>query len=169
MLSEVRIGPFARKAQTRRAERWLEMDDDAAWVRTCPNCGQQNRIPVKHLADAGRCGSCKQALPPSSKPIEANVQRFEKLVSEARVPVLVDFWADWCGPCRVMAPELEKLAASRAGNVLVAKVNTDEFPELARRFAIEALPTLVLFREGQPKQRLAGARSAAAILRELAL
>lgn len=145
------------------------MDDDAAWVRTCSKCGQQNRIPVKHLADAGRCGSCKQVLPPSSKPIVADAGRFEKLMSEARVPVLVDFWADWCGPCRVMAPELEKLAASRAGKVLVAKVNTDEFPELARRFAIEALPTLVLFREGQPEQRLAGARSAAAILRELAL
>jgi thioredoxin 2 len=145
------------------------MNADEATIRTCPHCGKQNRIPVEHLADVGRCGACKTPLPANGAPVEADETFFDTLVRRAKVPVLVDFWAAWCGPCRMMAPELEKLAASRAGQILVAKVNTDAHPELARRFSIEALPTLVLFRQGQPTQRLSGARTASAISRELAL
>jgi thioredoxin 2 len=145
------------------------MNDDQSLIRTCPSCGRQNRIPARHLAHSGRCGACKNALPVLSEPIELDGPHLDAFVRGATVPVLVDFWAAWCGPCRVMAPELAKLAASHAGRLLVGKVDTERHPELAGRHAIEALPTLILFRDGQPRERLAGARSATAIARELSL
>lgn len=147
------------------------MDDasTASVVRGCAHCGQKNRIPARHLAHRGRCGACKQDLAPLAETIELDASLLDALGAEAGVPLLVDFWASWCGPCRVMAPELEKLAASHAGRLLVGKVDTEQHPELAARHGIEALPTLILFRDGQPRQRLAGARSAATIARDLAL
>ena len=142
---------------------------NASLIRACSHCGQNNRIPVRHLAHTGRCGACKRELPPLAEPIELDADLLEAIGADARVPLLVDFWAAWCAPCRMMAPELEKLAASHAGRLVVGKVDTERHPELAGRHGIEALPTLILFRDGQPRQRLAGARSASAIARELAL
>lgn len=138
-------------------------------VIACPSCGRNNRVPLRHLAHTGRCGACKTELPPRSEPLDLDTDLLGALAAEATVPLLVDFWAEWCAPCRMMAPELAKLAASHAGRVLIGKVDTERYPELASRHAIEALPTLILFRDGQPRERLSGARSAAALARELAL
>jgi len=97
----------------------------AGLVRACPACGQKNRIPANHLTDRGQCGRCKQPLPPIDEPVEADAETFDAVVQQSKAPVLVDFWAAWCGPCRVVAPELEKLAQSKAGKVLIAKVDTE--------------------------------------------
>lgn len=138
-------------------------------IRACSHCGQNNRIPARHLAHSGRCGACKRELPPLAEPIELDAALLQAIGADAGVPLLVDFWAAWCAPCRMMAPELEKLAASHAGRLLVGKVDTERHPELAGRHGIEALPTLILFRDGQPRERLSGARTAATLARELAL
>ena len=89
---------------------------------------------------------------------------FDSLVAQSPVPIVVDFWAPWCGPCRMMAPELDKVAQSLAGSALVAKVDTESVPALAERFVIKSIPTLMVFREGKPVSREAGARPAADIL-----
>jgi thioredoxin len=91
------------------------------------------------------------------RPVRVEGEDFEKLISDAEVPVLVDFYADWCGPCKVMAPILDDIARERTGELLVAKLDTDRNPELARRFGIQGIPTLILFREGEPAARQTGA------------
>jgi thioredoxin 2 len=126
-------------------------------VRACPSCGQKNRVPAEHLADTGRCGACKSPLPPLDRPIEADPASFDEIVRDAPVPVFVDFWAAWCGPCRMSAPEVEALAREMAGKVIVLKVDTDQYPELAARFRIQSLPNFVVLRNGRPIVQRAGA------------
>jgi thioredoxin 2 len=128
-------------------------------MRTCPNCGKQNRVPVKHLADVGRCGACKSPLPAASAPIEVDPEAFSEITREAKVPVLVDFWASWCGPCRAIAPEVEALARETAGRAIVLKVNTEEHPDLSAQFRIQAIPNFVVFREGRVVFQRAGGAS----------
>ena len=117
-------------------------------IRPCPTCGAGNRVPAKHLSDTGRCGSCKATLPPVSEPIEVDAAAFAEITREAKVPVLVDFWAAWCAPCRLVAPEVHELAREMAGRGLVLKVDTEAIPTLANQFRVKSIPYFVLLRRG---------------------
>jgi thioredoxin 2 len=135
---------------------------------TCPSCRKHNRIPYGRLAATATCGACKAALPHYDRPVELMAEEeFEAILKEARVPVLVDYWAPWCGPCRMVAPELEKVARSRAGGTLVLKVNTDRFPNIGARQGIRSIPTMAVYMDGREIGRTAGARPAPQIERYL--
>ena len=125
-------------------------------LRTCPSCGASNRVPIEHLAHTGRCGACKAALPPLGSPFEANAADFNAIVNGARVPILVDFWAAWCGPCKMAAPEVAALAREVAGRAIVLKVDTDGNPDIAERYGIQSIPTFIVFRGGMPVFRRSG-------------
>src|SRR6478752_7656745 len=126
--------------------------------RVCAECKAINRIPVRHLADTGKCGKCGAVLPPHGTPIEVtSASQFDEIVAAARVPVVVDFWATWCGPCRMVAPEVKKAAQNLAGKALVLKVDTDALADLAQRYQISSIPNFAVFSGGRLIRQRAGA------------
>jgi thioredoxin 2 len=127
----------------------------------CPHCGKRNRVPVS-AGSVPKCGNCHQRLPWIA---DAGDDDFAEVAEQAPVPVLVDLWATWCGPCRMVSPALERLATERAGELKLVKVDVDKAPKLSERFSVQAVPTLLLMRDGQVKARQSGA-APAGVLRQ---
>jgi thioredoxin 2 len=128
-------------------------------VVRCENCGRRNRVPAA-ATGTPRCGNCHQPLPWI---VDAGDEDFTELAERASVPVLVDLWAPWCGPCRMVSPALAQLAGEMAGQLKLVKVNVDEAPKLQQRFGVQAIPTLMVLRKGQVIARQAGAAPAPAL------
>ena len=135
--------------------------DDRGVVVACGACGKKNRMAYERLGEAVQCGQCKEPIKPPAEPIELHASAdFDRLIAQSPLPVVVDYWAPWCGPCRMVAPELQKVAARQAGQAIVVKVNTDELSELGQRFNIRSIPTLAVFAGGKELARESGARPA---------
>ncbi len=138
--------------------------DDRGVLVTCSSCGRTNRFRYEHLERTIRCAHCHAALGRISAPVETlTASVFDMALKGSPLPLVVDFWAPWCGPCRMVAPELEKLASMMAGEVLVVKVNTEVAPDLGDRYHIRSIPTLAVFHGGHEVARRSGAMPAAAL------
>ena len=136
----------------------------------CTKCATSNRLPAARMRDKANCAACKSSLLPLTHPVPiTSKEDFDELLRDAPAPVLVDFWAAWCGPCRAVAPELDKIAGRRTRDVIVAKVDTDALPEVAARYGIQSIPTMIVFRGGSEADRLSGAMPASAIEARLSL
>jgi len=133
-------------------------------IVVCPHCDSANRLPAERLADGATCGKCKAPLF-RGEPVELGAASFDKHIGRSDVPVLVDFWAPWCGPCRTMAPAFAQAAKQLEPEFRLAKVNTEDEQQLAARFGIRSIPTLALFRNGREVARQAGAMDAASLMR----
>jgi thioredoxin 2 len=126
------------------------------FIRACKSCGRRNRVPASHLTHTGRCGACHKPLPAIDEPIEVDGQLFDEIIGSTSVPVLVDFWAEWCAPCKMAAPEVARVASAQAGQALVLKVDTDAHPELAARFNVRGIPNFAVFLGGRMVMQQAG-------------
>jgi thioredoxin 2 len=136
----------------------------------CPSCGAKNRVPLDKLREALQpiCGRCKAPLSKGAKPVTITDANFSAEVDRSPLPVLLDLWAPWCGPCRTMAPVIEELAQELAGRIRVAKLNVDDNPSAAARFGVQSIPTLLLLKGGKEVDRLVGVRTKVELARRLA-
>jgi thioredoxin 2 len=133
-------------------------------VLPCASCGQKNRFPPGRLGDRPRCGKCQGTVhEPGAVVAVDRDPDLQSVLASADVPVLIDFWAPWCGPCRAVAPEVAKVSARHAADVLVLKVNTDVDPAVGQRYGIQSIPTMAVFRDGREVARTSGSRPASAI------
>lgn len=139
------------------------MSDESLHV-VCPHCNATNRVPAARLADGARCGQCKQPLF-AAQSMTLNAGNFDRHVGASDIPVVVDFWAPWCAPCRMMAPAFEQAAAQLEPQARLARLNTEEAPAIAGRFGIRSIPTLIVFRKGQEAARQSGAMDLGGLLR----
>lgn len=137
--------------------------DTATLHLRCPHCGATNRLPAARLAEGPTCGRCGQALA-DGHPLALTDADFDSVVNASPLPVVVDFWAPWCGPCRMMAPAFEQAGQALAGRALFVKVNSDENPALSARFGIRSIPTMVRLERGRETARQSGAVPANAIV-----
>ena len=135
----------------------------------CPSCGANNRVPADKLAQGLKpvCGRCKTPLLTSAHPVTVTDASFARDVEQSPLPVLLDMWAPWCGPCRMIAPVLEEVAAEMAGRIRVAKLNVDENPTTAARFGVQSIPTLLVLKRGREVDRIVGVQPKAAIVQRL--
>ncbi len=140
----------------------MESDTETSVITACSSCGSKNRILRARLGEDPTCGRCKKKVFPRG-PVAITDASWKADVEDSPIPVLVDFWAPWCGPCRAVAPMLEAVAGERAGKLKIAKLNVDENPRSAARFAVQAIPTMILFRGPLEVDQIRGALPKAAL------
>jgi thioredoxin 2 len=139
-----------------------------AQILRCPNCGANNRVIKSQISEKMPiCGRCKAPLAAETHPITVTDANYAAEIENSPLPVLLDLWAPWCGPCRMLAPIIDRIAGETAGRILVGKLNVDENPNTASRFRVQGIPTLLILKNGREIDRIVGAQSKEAILNRL--